>query len=118
MLSPLRTWLGSRINYIFLESLTVTPPQPDLPMSAPRDTILSASSGNGRLQRLGFFPRRSQPNVAVLVGRQDHRHGLGVDRLSSRPDWRWSDQRSSEDLCEPEAKAIRNQPAPSLPQRT
>ena len=32
------------------------------------------------LQRLGFIPRRAHPDIALLVGRQDHRHGLGVDR--------------------------------------
>ena len=33
------------------------------------------------LQRLGFIPRRAHPDVPLLIGRQDHRHRLGMDRL-------------------------------------
>ena len=36
------------------------------------------------LQRLGFVPRRAHPNVALFIGRQDHRHCLRVDRLDYR----------------------------------
>ncbi|MCP1776034.1 hypothetical protein ABIF65_006797 [Bradyrhizobium japonicum] len=36
------------------------------------------------LQRLGLVPRRVHPNVALLIGRQDHRHGLRMDRLDHR----------------------------------
>ena len=36
------------------------------------------------LQRLRLVPRRAHPDVPLLVGRQDHRHGLGVDRLDHR----------------------------------
>ena len=36
------------------------------------------------LQWLGLIPRRAHPNVALLVGRQDHRHRLGMDRLNHR----------------------------------
>jgi hypothetical protein len=34
------------------------------------------------LQRLGFVPRPSKPCLALLVGRQDHRHRLRMDRLN------------------------------------
>src|SRR5262245_36311199 len=27
---------------------------------------------------------RAHPNVTLLIGRQDHRHGLGMDRLDDR----------------------------------
>jgi hypothetical protein len=47
-------------------------------LSAPRITILSASFGNGRC-RLGLIPWRAHPNVAHLVGREDHRHSFGMD---------------------------------------
>jgi len=36
-------------------------------LSSPSITILSASSGNGRLQRFGFVPRRSPQNVARFL---------------------------------------------------
>jgi hypothetical protein len=36
------------------------------------------------LQRLRLVSWRAHPNVALLVGRQDHRHGLGMDRLDHR----------------------------------
>lgn len=36
------------------------------------------------LQRLRLVPRRTQPNIALLIGRQDHRHGFRVDRLDQR----------------------------------
>jgi hypothetical protein len=34
------------------------------------------------LQHLCLIPWRAPPNVSFLVGRQDHRHGLGMDRLN------------------------------------
>src|ERR1700675_2497073 len=36
------------------------------------------------LQRLGFIPRRSHPDVALLVGRQDYRHCLRMNCLTTR----------------------------------
>ena len=33
------------------------------------------------LQRLRLFPRRAHPDIALFVRRQDHRHGLRMDRL-------------------------------------
>jgi hypothetical protein len=33
------------------------------------------------LQRLGLITRRAHPHVLLLVGRQDHRHGLGMAPL-------------------------------------
>ena len=36
------------------------------------------------LQRLRLVPRRAHPDVALLVGDQDHRHRLRVDRLDDR----------------------------------
>ena len=36
------------------------------------------------LQGLRFIPRCAHPNVLLLVGRQDHRHRLGMDRLDHR----------------------------------
>ena len=36
------------------------------------------------LQRLGLIPRRTHPNVPLFVRRQDHRHGLGMDRRDHR----------------------------------
>jgi hypothetical protein len=36
--------------------------------------------GQRPLQRLRLIPRRARPNVALLVGRQDHGHRLGMDR--------------------------------------
>jgi hypothetical protein len=35
------------------------------------------------LQRLGFIPWRTHPYVAFLVSRQDHRHGLGMNRFNN-----------------------------------
>jgi hypothetical protein len=35
------------------------------------------------LQCLGLVPRRAHPNIPLLVGGQDHRHGLGMDRLDN-----------------------------------
>jgi hypothetical protein len=32
------------------------------------------------LQRLRLIPRRAHPYVAFFFGRQDHRHGFGMDR--------------------------------------
>jgi hypothetical protein len=32
------------------------------------------------LQRPRFIQGRAHPNVPLFIGRQDHRHGLGVDR--------------------------------------
>ena len=40
--------------------------------------------GQGPLQRLGLIPRRAHPDVALLIGRQDHRHRLRMDRLDDR----------------------------------
>jgi hypothetical protein len=37
------------------------------------------------LQRLGLVPRRAHSHVALLVGCQDHRHGLRVVRRNCRP---------------------------------
>ena len=51
-------------------------------LSAPRATILSASSANGRW-RLCFIPWAAHPNIALFIGRQDHRHRLGMDRLNN-----------------------------------
>ena len=50
-------------------------------LSARRMTILRASSGSGRCSALASSPRRAHPHVALLIGRQDHRHCLGMDRL-------------------------------------
>ena len=36
------------------------------------------------LQRLGLIPWRAHPHVPYFVGGQDHRHGLGMDRLDDR----------------------------------
>src|SRR5215469_11506319 len=36
------------------------------------------------LQRLHLVPWRAHPNVALLIGRQDHRHRLRMDRLHHR----------------------------------
>jgi Phage integrase family len=36
------------------------------------------------LQCLCLIPRRAHPDLAFLVGRQDHRHRLGMDRLDDR----------------------------------
>jgi hypothetical protein len=36
------------------------------------------------LQRLRLIPRRAHPDIALLVGGQDHRHYLRVDRLHDR----------------------------------
>jgi hypothetical protein len=33
------------------------------------------------LQSLGLVPRRTHPHVALFIRRQDHRHGLWMDRL-------------------------------------
>src|SRR3984893_11122278 len=33
------------------------------------------------LQCLRFIPRRAHPDITFLISRQDHRHGLGMDRL-------------------------------------
>jgi hypothetical protein len=47
---------------------------------APRITILSASSGNGRCNALASSHGARIPNVAFLISRHDHRHGLWMDR--------------------------------------
>jgi hypothetical protein len=49
-------------------------------LSAPRATIFIASSGNSRCSSLASSQGRTHPDVALLVGRQDHRHRLGMDR--------------------------------------
>jgi hypothetical protein len=49
-------------------------------LSGPRATILRASSANGLCNALASS-QGAHPNVALLIGRQNHRHGLGVDRL-------------------------------------
>ena len=36
------------------------------------------------LQGLGLIPRRAHLHVAFFVGRQDYRHGLGMDRFDDR----------------------------------
>ena len=36
------------------------------------------------LERLRLVPRRTHPDVALLICRQDHRHRLGMDRLDDR----------------------------------
>jgi hypothetical protein len=36
------------------------------------------------LQRFGLVPRRPHPDVPFLIGGQDHRHGLGMDRPDDR----------------------------------
>ena len=36
------------------------------------------------LQRLSFVPRRAHPDVALVIGRQDDRHGLWMDRRDDR----------------------------------
>jgi hypothetical protein len=33
------------------------------------------------LQRLGLIPQRAHPDVTLLIGHQDDRHGLRVNRL-------------------------------------
>jgi hypothetical protein len=40
--------------------------------------------GQRSLQCLRFVPWRSHPHVALLIGRQDHRHRLRTDRLDLR----------------------------------
>jgi len=40
--------------------------------------------GQWPLQGFRLIPRRAHPNVAFLLGCQDHRHGLGVDRFNDR----------------------------------
>ncbi len=39
------------------------------------------------LQCLRLIPWRLHPYVALLIGRQDHRHGLGMDRRDDRLRW-------------------------------
>lgn len=51
-------------------------------MSAPRATILMASSGNGRCSALASS-HGAHPNVPFPIGRQDHRHRLWMDRLDN-----------------------------------
>ena len=34
------------------------------------------------LQRICFIPRRAHPDVTFFFGRENHRHGLGVNRLN------------------------------------
>ncbi len=51
------------------------------PLSTPRATILESSSDSGLLQTARFIPRRPHPGVSLFVCGQDHRHGLGMDRL-------------------------------------
>ena len=36
------------------------------------------------LQRLGLIPWRAHPHVAFLIGGQDYRHGIRMDRLDDR----------------------------------
>jgi len=40
--------------------------------------------GQNQLQRFRFVPWRAHPDVALFLGRQDHRHCLGMDRLDDR----------------------------------
>jgi hypothetical protein len=35
------------------------------------------------LQRLGLIPRRTHPNIALLISHQDDRHGLRVNRIDN-----------------------------------
>ena len=49
-------------------------------LSAPRMTILRASSGNGRCNALASS-HGARIHTSLLVGGQDHRHGLEMDRL-------------------------------------
>src|SRR5258706_2228909 len=49
-------------------------------LSAPRLTIIKSASGNGLFSALASIPWRSHPHVPLFVRRQDHRHGLGVNR--------------------------------------
>jgi len=36
------------------------------------------------LQHLRLIPRRAHPDIALLIGSQDDRHGLGMDRFDDR----------------------------------
>jgi hypothetical protein len=36
------------------------------------------------LQRLCLVPRRAHPHIALFIGCQDHRHGLGMYRFDNR----------------------------------
>jgi hypothetical protein len=36
------------------------------------------------LQRLGLIPWRAHPNVALFIGRENHRHRLRMDRFDDR----------------------------------
>lgn len=73
-------WPGFASQIVAERHAALTPSS----LSAPRMTILSASSGNGRCSAFGLVPWRSHPNVALFVGEQDHRHRLGMDRLDQR----------------------------------
>jgi hypothetical protein len=45
------------------------------------------------LQRLGLVPRCAHPNVPLLIGGQDHRHGLRMERPSPSSGWKPSGKR-------------------------
>jgi hypothetical protein len=49
-------------------------------VGTPRDD-LERSIRQWSLRRSRLIPWCSHPDVALLVGRQDHRHGLGIDRF-------------------------------------
>src|ERR1700741_3671267 len=42
-------------------------------------TTRNASSGNGLWSPLASLPRSTHPHIVLLIGGQDHRHGLGMD---------------------------------------
>jgi hypothetical protein len=53
-------------------------------LSAPRATITNASSGNGLCSAFRLIPLHAHPDIALVVGRQNHRHRLQMDRLDDR----------------------------------
>ena len=53
-------------------------------LSAPRIDQRERIIRQRPLQRLCLIPWRAHPDVALLIGRQDHRHGLRMDRLDDR----------------------------------
>jgi hypothetical protein len=55
------------------------------PHRAQQSSESHRARAQGPLKGLCFIPWRPHPGIALLVGRQDHRHGLGVDRLDHEP---------------------------------
>jgi len=54
------------------------------PLSCRRPIFLIGAAHRDLEHRHGLIPWRPQPVVALLVGRQDHRHGLRMDRRDHR----------------------------------